>query len=34
MEDGMDRKLLERLFYDGIMPREKCCPEKRIIKIP
>ena len=25
----MDRKLLERLFYDGIMPREKCCPEKK-----
>ena len=25
----MDRKLLERLFYDGIMSREKCCPEKK-----
>lgn len=22
----MDRKLLEQLFYDGIMPREQCCP--------
>ena len=25
----MDRKLLERLFYEGIMPREKCCPRKK-----
>lgn len=34
MEDGMDRKLLERLFYDGIMPRENAVLRKRIIKIP
>ena len=25
----MDRKLLERLYYDGIMPRERCCPRKK-----
>lgn len=25
----MDRKLLEQLFYDGIMPRERCCPHKK-----
>ncbi|MCF2683818.1 DUF6809 family protein [Faecalicatena contorta] len=25
----MDRKLLEQLFYDGIMPRERCCPHKQ-----
>lgn len=24
----MDRKLLERFFYDGIMPREMCCPHR------
>ena len=29
MEDEMDRKLLERLYYDGIMPRERCCPRKK-----
>lgn len=29
MENGMYRKLLERLFYEGIMPREKCCPTKK-----
>ncbi len=33
MEDEMDRKLLERLYYDGIMPRERCCPRKKIIMI-
>ncbi len=25
----MDRKLLEQLFYDGIMPREQCCPRTK-----
>ena len=25
----MGRKILERLFYEGIMPGEKCCPRKK-----
>lgn len=25
----MDRSEMEKMFYDGIMPREMCCPEKK-----
>ena len=25
----MDRKLLEQMFYEGVMPREQCCPRKK-----
>lgn len=25
----MIRKVLEEIFYRGIMPREKCCPRKK-----
>lgn len=24
----MDRKLMEQMFYEGVMPREQCCPRK------
>ena len=25
----MDRKLMEQMFYEGVMPREQCCPRKK-----
>ena len=25
----MDRKLMEQMFYEGVMPREQCCPQKK-----
>lgn len=28
----MEKKALEKLFYDGIMPREICCPRKKEYK--
>ena len=25
----MDRKLMEQMFYEGVMPREQCCSRKK-----
>ena len=29
----MDRKLMEQMFYEGVMPREQCCPRKKEVAV-